>query len=280
MINLGIRAHDLGRQTLESLSAQLASHGIHHIQLAINKALTDLSYQPGKMSSTVAEQIRIALAQKDIQISVLGCYVNLIHPDTATRKLELEKFFEHLRFAGNFGSSVVGTETGHRSPDGTPDPETQSQEAFKDLVTSVESLVKAAEQSDAVVGIEPVADKHPLSTIDRTARLLQLIPSPKLKIIFDPVNLIPSKGILDQGDFLRSAFQAFGPAIAVLHTKDYTIRKGQKDDTIPLGSGELDVPTLMNLVISNSPDITVLIENFRSENLHASLSYLKRLSRQ
>ncbi len=41
----------------------------------------------------------------------------MIHPDCHVRRKELERFKEHIRFARDFGCSIVGTETGNVNPD-------------------------------------------------------------------------------------------------------------------------------------------------------------------
>lgn len=280
MFTIGVRAHDLGKKSLAELASTLQELHIGSIQLAINKALSDRSYHPGSLSPGFARTINKTLASHGADIAVLGAYVNLIHPDKESRNRELQKFIEHLRYARDFGTSIVGTETGHRSPDGTAVPETQSQEAFNDLVDSVSRLTEAAAHYGVLAGIEPVADKHPLSSIERTVSLIERVNSPNLGIIFDPVNLIPSAGISDQDDFLKSAFQAFGPHICCIHAKDFRIENGTKIGTLPAGTGDLNYPLLAGLISEVKPGIHVLLENTAPDNLPVAIDFLHGLSCQ
>lgn len=271
MMQLGLRAHDLGRLPLEELAKSLKSWGITSIQLAINKALHDVAYRPGCMSPGYARSIREVLEKHGVHIAVLGAYGNLIHPNVEERNLDLAVFREHLSFARDFGCSIVGTETGHRSPDGSAWKETLSPEAFQDLLKSVGTLVDSAEKAGVFAGIEPVADKHPLSSIERTVQLLRAIPSPNLGIIFDPVNLIPEDGVKDLRDFLLSCFQAFGSSICAIHAKDFVMKKEKKVGDLSPGTGEMDFPYLLSLIREYKPGIHVLLENTTPDTLERAL---------
>jgi len=275
MITIGMRAHDLGKQPLAELAQELEKRTIPVIQLAINKALADFPYSPGCMSPGYARTIRKTLANHGVEIAVLGAYVNLIHPDPHKRTTELNRYREHLQFAREFGCSVVGTETGHRSPDGSAVPETQSTQAFTDLVESVKSLSQTAEQFGVFMGIEPVAHKHPLSSVERTAQLLHRVGSPNVKIIFDPVNLIPQQGLPNQKDFFTSAFQAFGPEIVIIHAKDFRIENNQKVGNLPAGTGDLDYQSLMAIVQKEKKGIEVLLEDTNPQVLDSALAYVR-----
>lgn len=280
MFTIGVRAHDLGKKTLPDLSRTLKELEISSIQLAINKSFSDRAYHPGSLSPGFAREICRSLAAHGAEIAVLGCYVNLIHPDPETRDIELQKFIEHLQHAREFGTSIVGTETGHRSANGSPVPETQEPQAFADLVTSVGRLCDVAGRFGVFAGIEPVADKHPLSSIERTVKLIERVDSPNLGIIFDPVNLIPSAGLQDQASFLTSAFEAFGKKICCVHAKDFRMENGSKSGPLPAGTGELDYTLLMRLIAKHKPGVHVLLENTSPETLATAMSFLKQLSSQ
>lgn len=277
MFTIGIRAHDLGKQSLEDLARSLSELGLSTIQLALRKALSDPIYQPGRLSPGFASRVRRVLEAHGIQIAVLGAYMNLIHPEPQQREKELSVFTEHLRYAREFGASLVGSETGHRSPDGSPHPDTQAAEAFADLIISVRKLCQQAEAYGALVGIEPVAEKHPLSSIERTAKLIEAVDSPALQIIFDPVNLAPDKGLENQTDFFRSAFQAFGSRIACIHAKDYVVQGGKKV-AVPSGQGDLDYAEFFSILKEEKPGIHIILEQNRPETLAAALAYVRKFS--
>ena len=262
MLQFGLRAHDFGRLRAGALADALAPHKPASIQLALSKALTDFSGDAGTLSPGAARSVRDAFASRNIAISVLGCYINPIHPDPVKREAALRRFEEHLRYARDFGCPVVGTETGSLNPDCSWHPDTAGERAFDELTESVGRLVRVAERTGAIVGIEPVAHQHTVHSVARMAELLRRVPSPALGVIWDPVNLIPLSGIPGAQDaFFREALDAFGNRIVAVHLKDFRMVSGKKDGTLPAGTGGLDLPLLLRLLASRKPGIDVLLEN-------------------
>lgn len=251
---LGLRAHDFGCLPPLALAGRLAGFGASCLQLALAKALPGIAAGTEPLDPPSAENIRQAFASEGLGISVLGCYMNPVHPDPAIRDAHLSRFEAHLRAAHLFGCRIVGTETG------PVDPECKN--AFSILQRSIERLLPVAASCGAIMGIEPVADTHALSSIELTARLLEAFPSPALGIIFDPVNLVPSAGLAtSQEAFFKEAFDAFGPRIVAVHAKDFRMEGGRKSLPLPAGSGEMEFARFFAMLkmLGHRPDI--LLEN-------------------
>jgi sugar phosphate isomerase/epimerase len=277
MLRLGLRAHDFGPCEAGLLADRISSFGVSRIQLALSKAFPGFPASPGQLSRGFAEATREIFAARGIGIAVLGCYINPVHPDAEAREAQLKRFEEHLRFAGSFGCQMVGTETGSLNPDSPWHPDTGGEAAFDSLCASVERLVKTAERCDAVVAVEPVADQHTISSIEKTRILLDRFDSPALGIIFDPVNLIPRKGLPGkQRDFFQQAFAAFGSRIVAVHVKDFRGEGGGKTEIVAPGSGEFDFSTFFQILKEKKPDIDLLLENSSPAEAPAALAFLRR----
>lgn len=275
MIKPGLRAHDFGRSAAEDLAASISLFGPACIQLAPWKALADAPSDAADFVPDFARTARKAFARRGISVSVLGCYINPVHPDKTERERQLSAFERHIEAAALFGCGIVGTETGSRNPDCSYHPDTCSPETFRLLSSSVERLVLKAEKCGACVGIEPVAGRHTLSSIEKTAELLRLIDSPALRIIFDPVNLIPENGLEeDQETFFGHALDVFGDRLAVLHAKDFVMLGGRKKGDLPAGTGCLDYRALMRLIAGLNRDIDVLLENTSPGTARAALDFV------
>jgi len=282
MLQFGLRAHDFGRHTAENLAETLAPLMPASIQLALSKALADLTGKPGTLNPGAARKIRDTLAKRGIAVSILGCYINPVHPDPDARESALRRFEEHLRYARDFGCSVVGTETGSLNPDCSWHPDTAGDAAFERLTESVARLCRVAEGCGAIVGIEPVAYQHTVSSVERMAELIRRVDSPALGVIWDPVNLIPPEGpdfgIADGQDlFFRKALDAFGDRIVAVHLKDFRIEGGKKNWPFPAGTGDLDIETLFRLLSDRKPMIDVLLENADPETAGETLALLRRM---
>ncbi|MCX7027246.1 MAG: sugar phosphate isomerase/epimerase [Spirochaetes bacterium] len=276
MLKFGLRAHDFGRGSPEEVAEALAPFGISSIQLALAKAFTGTAPEPGFMSQGYAAGIRQVFAAKGIDIAVLGCYINPVHPDSDELERQLRRFKEHLRFAGDFGCPVVGTETGSIAPDASFHPGTSRPETFDRLCASVERLLRTAERSGVIVGIEPVADQHTISTIGAARKLIERLDSPALGIIFDPVNLIPSTGLSgSQTEFFEEALAAFGDRIVAVHAKDFRLEGGRKSAALPAGSGELDYETLFSMLRLRGYSPDVLLEDASPTTAPAALAFLR-----
>ena len=160
---LGVRAHDFGRLPADELAAKIASKGLVCTQLALTKAIAGLDLQPGMLNPGLAFDIGQAFLCHRVQIAGLGCSINPLHPDPATREKLLGWFKEHLRFARDFGCGLVALETGSLNADYSPHRDNHGEQAFQQSIASHASLVEEAERFGVVFGIEGVAH-HAIST--------------------------------------------------------------------------------------------------------------------
>jgi len=106
------------------------------------------------------------------------------------------------------GAGCVGTETSVRGE-------------FADiraLYESLEELLPEAERLGANIGIEPV-HRHTLYTPELTKQMLHDFSSPRLKIIFDPLNLLTPEAIPTQKELWKRSIDCFGEHIVAIHFK-------------------------------------------------------------
>lgn len=272
----GLRAHDFGRQPAEALAETLSAYKPGCIQLAPSKALPDISPEPGALDSALARRIARAFADRGIAIAVLGCYINPVHPEPEARENHLRRFEESLRLARDFGCPVVGTETGSLNPDCSRHPDTEGEAAFDSLCRAVERLARKAEECGCVIGLEPVAEQHTLSSIEKTRRLLESVDSDAIGIIFDPVNLVPSSGLSESFEsFFGRAASAFGERIVAVHAKDYAMIEGRKSPAMPAGSGIMDYASLFRMLGRIAPQAPVILENASPSNAPATMDFVE-----
>jgi sugar phosphate isomerase/epimerase len=273
MLQIGLRAHDYGTQLPpEQLADILAAYAPASIQLALAKALSGAP-GPGGLSPGYARRIRRVLEARNIAVAVLGCYINPVHPDADIREAQLRNFEEHLRFARDFGCVLVGTETGSCAPDCGFHPDTAKNETFDLLCASLERLLAVAEKCGSIVAIEAVADQHTICSIEKMSEVLRRFPSPALRVIYDPVNLIPRAGLAEsQERFFTRAFDAFGDKIAAIHAKDFVAGK-EKD--LPAGTGELDWSALLGLIKARKNGVDILLENTSPQSGRQAMEFLR-----
>jgi len=275
MINIGLRAHDFGQGTPAQIASILGEYDISGVQLALAKSFPCIKESPGQLSPGFANHVRDVFNAQGINISVLGCYINPIHPDPEAKEQGILRFEEHLRFARDFGCAIVGTETGSRNADCTYHPDSNSEQAFLELVSVIKRLAKTAEKYGSIIGIEGVAHHHVINTVEKMARMLAVVDSPSVQVIYDPVNFFPLDQCHDQAQLMEQAFELLGDKIVAIHSKDYIVQDGVKSGDLPTGTGEMDHQYLTQLLADKKPYIQVILENTNTDNVKQIIEFLR-----
>ncbi|HYH01676.1 MAG TPA: sugar phosphate isomerase/epimerase, partial [Bacillota bacterium] len=91
MLTFGVRGHDFGKFNAEELADKIAAKNFTCLQLALAKAIADIDSGLGRLNPGLAHYIGTTFAKRNINIAVLGCYVNLIHPNPAERRKGLNR---------------------------------------------------------------------------------------------------------------------------------------------------------------------------------------------
>ncbi len=269
---LGGRAHDFGKLTVDELASKISKQGYLYIQLALAKAIDGIDSSLGKLSPGMANYIRDIFRNKNVQIVVLGCYINPIHPSIDERKKHLERFKEYIRFARDFGCSIVGTETGSLKVGNSCDYDNESEAAFETLIQSLKELVKEAEKFGVIVGIEG-GKNEVVTTPQRMRRVLDLIPSNNLQVIYDPTNYLSICNFKDQDRIIKDAFELFGDRMVVVHAKDFVVGNG-KISTVAAGKGNLNYELILKLLKEKKPYINILLEDIIEADMEGSMRFI------
>ena len=273
-MNLGVLAHLLGKQPAAELAKTVSAHGFSYVQLALAKALTDVDSANGKLSPGLGNWIAEQFDRQGVRIAVLGCYINPIHPDKDVRRAELDRFKEHIKYARDFGCSMVATETGSLTTYQDTHPGDYEEVAYRILKESVEELTEEAEKWGVNVAIEPVA-VHTLHTPAHMVSLFDEIPSSNLGMLFDPCNLMKLEYEKDQEQFLRDVFEQLYSRMIVIHAKDFYFENGQKLETVA-GRGALNYPLFFQLLKQYKPHIHISLEGIKAEDAKEAADFLRQ----
>jgi sugar phosphate isomerase/epimerase len=275
-VRIGVRAHDFGCRPAAELAAKIAASRLVCAQLAPGKAIAGLAMRPGVLNPGLAFDIGRAFHEHGVQIAVLGCYVNPIHPDPATRTALLGLFKEHLRYARDFGNGLVALETGSVNADYLPHPDNHGESAFQQSLASIAELVAEAERFGVTVGIEAVAS-HVVSTPQKMRRMLDAVGSGNLQVVFDPVNLLSLENHHAQERVIGESFELFGDRIAIIHSKDFVVENGQMKPA-GAGLGQLRHDLVMQFAVREKPGISILLEDTNEQAARDSRDFLLRVA--
>jgi L-ribulose-5-phosphate 3-epimerase len=277
-MKLGIRGHDFETRPLHELAQVLKNNGLSSVQFVLKRSLPEVNTDLGSLSHGFANHVRKTFAKHDLHISVLGCYFNIIHPDPAERRYGIERFKEHIRYVKDFGCSLVATETGNVNADTIYTEENFKEEPFLEVVESVQELVAEAEKFGVIVGIEGGVN-HPIHTPQKMKRLLDLIDSNNIQIVFDPVNYLTIDNYTNQVEVIQEAFELFGDRMAIFHAKDFKI-EGNKVVTTNVGQGLLNYDFIFPILKASKPFIDIVMEETPEPYIEESLNYLRNKYQQ
>ena len=280
-MQLGIRLHDVNAelgpelQTMEARAEKAREEGFSCVHLALSKVVKGVVFDNCALTEGLAMHTKRVFARNGLDVAVLGCYLNLAHPDPEKLRDIQSRYFGHLRAATLMGAGVVGTETGAPNPEYKMDSSTHSGEALESFIRGLAPVVERAEHWDVSVAIEPVW-KHIVYDADRALNVLEAVKSPNLRIILDPVNLL-HPGNADQRErVIGDAVDKLGEHVAVVHLKDF-VRERDELRSVAAGTGEMDYTRVLRFMKERKPYIQATLENTGNSNAVQAREYRERL---
>ncbi len=269
MYNIGFRAHDLGQfEKVKDLAA--AVNEVRErapLQLAPMKSFPSL--KDGIFSPEFASEVKA-----NLNVSIIGCYINPIHPDEDERRRGIERFKRFLEVQKAYGAAAVGTETGSRDPDCNYHRETSSKASLETFYRSMDELMDKAAQRGAQIAIEPVAANHTICSFKRVEDLIRRYDSGNLKIIMDAANIAPLSGIPEADGsalpvptdeaviaYISAFMDIAGDRLTAVHVKNYVLdERGAKAGDKCADEGAINWRVLLPYIASRAPQVSFLIE--------------------
>ena len=277
-MRIGIRFHDTKDCPLEERAQNTRKLGFECVHIALSKTTGETS-DPAALTPGYAAYLKGVFDRAELDIAVLGCYLNLATPDRDALCKTQKKYLAHLRFASLLGCGMVGTETGAPNADYHYDREAcHSEKALKTFIDNVRPVVGYAERTGVILAIEPVY-RHIVWNPESARRVLDEIASPNLQIIFDPVNLLHPDNYDRRGDVIREAIELLGDDIAMIHLKDCVCEDGELK-SMACGLGEMDYTDIIDFAVRRKPHIQATLEDTRPENSVQAKELIQRLEKK
>lgn len=246
----GLRGHDIA-DNFEDMCRLAEQAGIRNLQFAMAKTMQEIDFDEIGYDADLAQQVKKKLAEHQLSVSVLGCYIHPVHPEEEVLQTQLARFRAFIHYAKDLEARVIGTETGFVQDLNY----THSEENYQNFLKNVRPLVKLAEEVGVTIGIEPVW-ANTIYTVEVMKRLLEDIPSENLAVILDVSNLMHPENLKEQKQMITKAFTLFGERIYAVHVKDFRFTDGKKDFAVA-GTGELEIEHLFRHInaLSHTPEI-------------------------
>ena len=272
-MQVGIRLHDVAEGTIEQRAHTASGQGFSCAHIALSK-LCDYKMTLPELTPGWAMYLKKVFAKEDVDIAVLGCYLNLATPDKDALKKTQEIYKAHLRFASLLGCGVVGTETGAPNTEYKFEEACHTEEALQTFITNLRPVVKCAESSGVIFALEPVF-KHIMWNPQQTRKVLDAIDSPNLRIIFDPVNLLDVSNYERRDEIFAEAIETFGDEIAMIHLKDFTVGEG-KLISCAAGTGLMNYDAILKFAKQHKPYVHATLEDTKPENAVQAREFIEK----
>lgn len=277
-MQIGIRLHDGEKKPVEELLPIIKEQGFSCAHIALSKSMKEYNTGITALTPGFAMYLKRLFAENDLDIAVLGCYLNLAVPDKNMLEKNLEVYKAHIRFASALGCGVVGTETGAPNIEYKYEHACHTEEALSVFIKNLRIVTEYAEKMGVLIAIEPVW-KHIVYSPKTARRVLDEINSPNLRIIFDPVNLLCYDNYMYRYEIFDEAIELLGSDIAVVHIKDFTVQ-GKELIATAAGLGEMDYRAIMRFIKNDKPFIHATLENTTPENAANSRKYIADIWRK
>ena len=272
-MQVGIRLHDVVQGTIEQRAHTAREQGFSCAHIALSK-LCDYKMTIPELTPGWAMYLKRVFAREDVDIAVLGCYLNLATPDKEALLRTQEVYKAHFRFASILGCGVVGTETGAPNTEYKFEEACHTDEALQTLITNLRPVVRCAESAGVIFALEPVY-KHIMWNPKQTRKVLDEIDSPNLRIIFDPVNLLDISNYERREDIFAEAMETFGDEIAMIHIKDFTV-EGDKLISCAAGTGMMNYDAILKFAKQHKPYVHATLENTKPENAVKAREFIEK----
>ncbi len=272
---IGVRAHDYGKKPVGALLRAIAEDSWQTIQLAFPKAVENVSSFSDVSEGLVAET-KAALERTGLSVAVLGVYVEPALADEAARKKQAKILIDALPQCKALGALCIGTETTAM----IKQRGITRKEALCSLRRTLEAVLPEAERMGVNFAVEPV-HYHALNTPELTRELLRDMGSSRLKVIFDPVNLLRREDIAKQEKLWGRSVELFGESVVAIHIKGASEEASAEEvlfDNVALRDSVLDYNALFqhieHIIKNGAP---VLRERAAPADAAGDIAFLKRI---
>jgi len=259
---------------LEEAAKRIKADGFSGVALEGNFA--DVRFDPLAPDWQAADKITSCLGRNGIKVVGLYGYYNVVAPNEENRKRGERRMQFLIENWKRLGSNNISTETGSRNPQSewNDSPENATEAAYQQCRASLEKFARLAEQTGAVISVEPYW-KNVISSAERAERLFRDIASPALKLVMDPCNYFRKADLARMQAMLKDIFQRVGKQTVIAHAKDVKAAADADDTELPAsGKGVLDYPLYLRLLAQLDREIYLAIEHLSLAEVPAARDYV------
>jgi len=279
--------------SLEETAKRIRDIGFNTVQLDVS--FKDMDLATDQINTQKCHTIRDTFRRYNLPISCISGYTNLVHPDPAKRKTNLDHLKQIIRFARELGSPYVISESGTFDPDSdwVHHPKNKTEEGYEDCRNVIAELVDFAREHGVTFLVETYVN-NVIGSIEETLRLFADIDDPHLGLLMDPTNYFEEHNIDQMNKTLNQIFNALSHKIKIAHAKD--VKRASSAQGVQMadidaseahalrgvGSIELPAPGLGSLnydlylkrLSQHHPNIPIIIEHLDESDVPRAKQFL------
>lgn len=205
---------------LAEQAVRIRALGFNTVQLDL--AFKDIDFStPEAITKEKALRVREVFRDHDLPICAVSGYTNIIHPEPAVRRRNLDMLRAIIRNARQFGTPYVISETGTFATDSdwVSHPRNRTEAGFSECRAIIAELAQLAYDHGAVFLIETYVN-NVVGSVQETVRMFAEVDHPGLGLLMDPTNYFDGSNIDRMGVVLREMFDTLSDKIRIAHAKD------------------------------------------------------------
>ena len=240
-------------------------------------SVAGLPPMPDEIEPALADRVREAAAERQIDLVAVSGTFNMIHPDEEVRRDGLRRLGVLAGACGRLGTSTVTLCTGTRDPEDKWrwHPDNARPEAWRDLLATMQEALETAEEHGVTLAFEPEA-ANVVDSAEKGRRLLDEMRSPHLKVVMDAANLFdtrdPARSLSRSEEILEGAFELLGEDLILAHAKDVN-RSGE---VVAVGKGDLDYEMYLKHLNEAGYGGPLVMHGLAEAEVEDSLAFLRR----
>ncbi len=281
---------------LEESARRIRSHGFNTVQLDLHFKDIDLGF--GQITKAKAKQVRDTFRNHDLPICCISGYTNIIHPDLAHRKANMERLKEIIRWARDFGTPYVISETGtfNTESEWMSDPKNKTQEGFDLCAAAIKELSQVAYDHGAQFLLETYVN-NVVGSVEETVKMFAAVDHPGLGLLMDPTNYFEDHNIDNMDGVLNQVFDTLADKVKIAHAKDVARAKDTTEKHADIGDDDalashtfrgvgaiaLDAPGMgvlnydlyLKRLAQKHPNIPIIVEHLDEADVPRSKKFLE-----
>jgi sugar phosphate isomerase/epimerase len=212
--------------------------------------------------------IERAFAAENVLIAEVGAWKNLLDPDAAKRRDNLEYVTQRCALADAVGALCCVDIAGSYNPSSWygPDPRNLSREFFDATVENCRHVLDAVKPTRTRFTIEMMGWNLPDGP-DAYLELIRAVDRKRFAVHLDVCNGINSpQRFYRNADFIRECFRKLGPYIVSCHAKDlrWDIEMNVHFEEVVPGRGKVDYGAYLDELAQLGRDVPLMLEHLKT----------------